>query len=100
MPNSNQEPKYSQGKSKRNQNQLPKITTRRRGSIDPNAFSNVNLTGSKLFVVSLLLSLPYIGTIIALYLNGLTFVSVILIVMGIFVILGILLARWIERSNL
>jgi hypothetical protein len=101
------------------QNRLPKPNRRARKHNDKNkshlpggnlpliggkahietTWRDIKWTRKKLFLIIFLLGLPYLMTIIATYLAGLTMVTFVLIGLALLVGILFLIVRWVENAD-
>jgi hypothetical protein len=62
-------------------------------------WQDINWTRKKLFLITCLLGLPYLITIIATYLAGMTIITFVLIGLALFVGILFLIVRWVEHAD-
>lgn len=63
------------------------------------AFRNLSLSQSRLIIICILLSLPYIGVAIATYLAGLQLVTLVMGIIVLFIAGVIMFLRWFDQSG-
>ncbi len=68
-----------------------------RGGITTN-LKEIKWTKLKIFLVSLVIGIPYLGIVIGAYLAGVKILSYFTIGLGIFVLLITALVRWLDKA--
>jgi Flp pilus assembly protein TadB len=78
-------------------NSVPQIGGR--GGIQTN-WKDIRWTSKKLIAVTSLLTLPYLATVVATFVAGMTVISLIMSGVAVFVGIIFVLVRWLEKANL
>ena len=77
---------------------LPK-PSQSRGRIEIGAYDKIKLTSTQKVIVGILLAIPYLTLVIAVFLIGLPILGSILIGIGVFSGLLVLFLRWLDKAQ-